>query len=148
MTKYIRVCDLAGELNISIAEVVRVAKSLGINVNRGVANLHSGQAFKIREAVANRSLRRRDLRLAALSPPSPPEPEPPQVSNSTCVCCRYPFVYRPLDESGEICKDCSRHFQQEAEPSDRTMVRLEEHEAMSRAKFEQYREACRKLRLF
>jgi len=144
MGQYIRVCDLAGELNISIAEVVRVAKSLGINVNRGVANLHSGQAFKIREAVASGMIHRSAIREALLAAPPSPPPRP-EFLDAKCSCCQYAFRYKVDVESDEMCAACAQHFQQDGESFVQTHVRLEDHEAMSRKKVEQYREACDRL---
>src|SRR5680860_710445 len=120
-----------------------ISKSLGINVNRGVAKLHSGQAFKIREAVANGRVRRE------IPPMRFPEPsrEPPrrEFAHATCSCCRYLFRYQvePESESTELCKACYQHFQQDGESFVRTHTRLEEHEALSRSKVEEYREKCK-----
>jgi hypothetical protein len=143
MKKRIAVCDLAGQLGVSSRELIGIAQSLGINVIRAAATLTSGQEFKLREAVANDRARMlsRAAALAAAPPPPPRAPSPRDTHKSgICECCGWRFLYEPLNESHQICKDCRNHFEQPDESYVQTLTRHEDHVAKARKMAEAYRE--------
>lgn len=146
----IAVCDLAGELHLSSRELIQTAQSLGINVLRAAATLTSGQEYRLREAVANdRVVRQRaDGRAAAFETARQRQAEARQEEmqrHATCTCCGYLFMYRPLEESSEVCNECRNHFEQSGESYVRTLTRHEEHVAQSKRKVAEYRQAATKL---
>lgn len=143
MKQRIRVCDLAHELRISSLDVVQAAHALGINVIRATALLTSGQEYRIREWHANGHIRRRRVQ-SVVERPALPTPED-EYKSAKCDCCDYVFLYKPLQESHQLCRECRSHFEETGESFVRTLQRLEDHVAQSRRKVEEYRESANKV---
>lgn len=139
----IRVCDLAHELHISSLDVVTAAKALGINVIRATALLTPGQEFRIREWHANGHIKRRAVQPLVEKPAVPPPED--EFKSARCTCCEYSFLYRPLQESHQLCSECRLHFEEHGESYVRTLQRHEDHVAQSLRKVEEYREAANNL---
>jgi Zn-finger nucleic acid-binding protein len=143
MRQRIRVCDLAHELHISSLDVVQAAHALGINVIRATALLTTGQEYRIREWHANGHIRRRQVQLVAEEPAIPPPRD--EERSARCNCCEYVFLYKPLQESHQICPECRGHFEETGESFVRTLQRHEDHVAQSRRKVDDYRESANRL---
>ena len=144
MKQRIRVCDLAHELNVSSLDVIQAAHALGINVIRAVALLTTGQEYRIREWFTNGHMRRRRVQPPVERPSAPPPPRH-EYKSARCECCGYTFLFKPLEESHQICRECRNHYEEAGESYVRTLQRHEDHVTQSRDKVDAYREMADRL---
>lgn len=132
MAQRIAVVDLARELRVRSADIVKYAREEGMGLVSAAQPVSDAQAHKIRAAAAEGFIlppRRRGYG-SSTSWRDPSDPDVRWISGR-CKCCSLPYSFREDEVKPPHCDDCQGHYEMADEPPSRTIERLNAHLAQT-----------------